>query len=225
MLLSLEVQHAATATVSNESSELDLKLQSVSKQIETLTEHLSALARNKMDKEEITCFYCQQTEHMKRYCPKQQQATAKKCLECGRSVADPGFGRGGGHNGRCGYRLGRVVGGAAPGRVLEGGTPPAQLGGMGERCKYPIGVWGSAPEALRFGIKILYSIYNDEVYIELDVHNIKIYVYCFNHYFLLIIIQEECKLHSALLCTCKHVKQTHKCCIKHFYCQLNYHSR
>ena len=24
--------------------------------------------------------------------------------------------------------------GAAPGRVREGGTPPAQLGGMGERC-------------------------------------------------------------------------------------------
>ena len=39
------------------------------------------------------------------------------------TVADPGFGRGGGggHNGRCGYRLGRVVGGAAPGRVREGG--------------------------------------------------------------------------------------------------------
>ena len=57
LLLSLEVQHAATATVSNKSSELDLKLQSVSKQIETLTEQVSALvARNKKDKEEITCF-------------------------------------------------------------------------------------------------------------------------------------------------------------------------
>eukprot|EP00731_Ephydatia_muelleri_P009992 Em0005g578a len=56
LLLSLEEQHAATATVSNESSELDLKLQSVSKQIETLTEQVSALvARNKKDKEEITC--------------------------------------------------------------------------------------------------------------------------------------------------------------------------
>ena len=58
-----------------------------------------------------------------------------------------GGGGGGGHNGRCGYRLGRVVGGAAPGRVREGSTPPAQL------QRSPIGVWGSAPEALRFGIK------------------------------------------------------------------------
>ena len=53
------------------------------------------------------------------------------------AVADPcriweGGGGGGGHNERCGYRLGRVVGGAAPGRMREGGTPPAQLGGMGE---------------------------------------------------------------------------------------------
>ena len=32
---------------------------------------------------------------------------------------------------------GLTVGGAIPGRVQEGGTPPAQLGGMGERCKFP----------------------------------------------------------------------------------------
>ena len=68
-------------------------------------------------------------------------------------MADPGFGREGGGGGahgrpRCGYRLGRVVGAAAPGRVREGGTPPAQLGGMGERCKLPPG--GLAPEALKF---------------------------------------------------------------------------
>ena len=31
------------------------------------------------------------------------------------------WGGGGGHKGRCGYRLGRVVGGAAPGRVREWG--------------------------------------------------------------------------------------------------------
>ena len=85
LLLSLEVQHAATTTVSNDSSELDLKLQSVSKQIETLTSQESALvARNNKDKEEVTCFYCQKTGHMKRYCSKRQQATAKKCFECGR---------------------------------------------------------------------------------------------------------------------------------------------
>ena len=40
--------------------------------------------------------------------------------------------------------------GDAPGRVQEGGTPPAQLGGMGEHCggssvSSPIGVWGGAP--------------------------------------------------------------------------------
>ena len=67
-------------------------------------------------------------------------------------VADPGFGGGGGgggHNGRCGYRLGRVVGSAASGRVREWGTPPAQLGDMGERGSSPIGVWGGATEALR----------------------------------------------------------------------------
>ena len=80
-------------------------------------------------------------------------------------MADPGFG-GGGHNGRCGYRLGRVVGGA-PGRVREGGTPPAQLGGMGERCKLPHPI---AFITMRFIFK-------------LNVHNIKRYIYC--DYFLL----------------------------------------
>lgn len=80
-MLSLEVQHAAAATVTNKSSEVDLKLQSVSKQIETLTEQVSALvARNKKDNEEVTCFYCQQTGHVKRYCPKRRQ----KCFECGK---------------------------------------------------------------------------------------------------------------------------------------------
>ena len=34
--------------------------------------------------------------------------------------------------------------GAAPGRVREGGTPPTQLGGMGERCKLPHGGLGEA---------------------------------------------------------------------------------
>ena len=44
------------------------------------------------------------------------------------------------------------VGGAAPGRVREGGTPPAQLGGTGERLSSPIGVCGGAPEAIAFCI-------------------------------------------------------------------------
>ena len=57
---------------------------------------------------------------------------------------------GGGHNGRCGYRLGRVVGGATPGRVQEGGTPPAQLGGMGERCKIPHRGLGFRPRSFAF---------------------------------------------------------------------------
>ena len=48
-------------------------------------------------------------------------------------VADPGFGRGGGHNGRCGYRWGRIVSGGAPGRV----PPSRPARGMGERCKLP----------------------------------------------------------------------------------------
>ena len=32
------------------------------------------------------------------------------------------------------------VGGTTPGRVREGDTPPAPLGGMGERCKLPLSV-------------------------------------------------------------------------------------
>ena len=35
---------------------------------------------------------------------------------------------------------GGTIRGAAPGRGREGGTPPAQLGGVGERCKLPH--WG-----------------------------------------------------------------------------------
>ena len=82
-------------------------------------------------------------------------------------MADPGFGRGGegGHNGRCGYRLGRVVGGAAPRRVREGGTPPAQLGDMGERCKLPHRGLGRSPRSFAFRHKKSYTIFNDEVYI------------------------------------------------------------
>ena len=57
--------------------------------------------------------------------------------EEGDPVADPGIGRGGGHGRGCGNGWGEVVGGSAPGRVWEGGTPPAQLGGVGERCKLP----------------------------------------------------------------------------------------
>ena len=38
--------------------------------------------------------------------------------------------------------------GAAPGRVREGGTPPAQLGGMGERCKLPHQGSGAEPQKL-----------------------------------------------------------------------------
>ena len=54
--------------------------------------------------------------------------------------------RGGGGGGGGGAR----VRGASPGRVQEGGTPPAQLGGMRERCKLPIGARGGAPEANAF---------------------------------------------------------------------------
>ena len=51
------------------------------------------------------------------------------------------FGKGGGGGGGGGG----TVRGAAPGRVLEGGTPPAQLGGMGERCKLPHRGLGRSP--------------------------------------------------------------------------------
>ena len=49
--------------------------------------------------------------------------------------------RGGGGGG------GGTVRGAAPGRVREGGTPPAQLGGMGERCKLPHWGLGRSPRS------------------------------------------------------------------------------
>ena len=67
------------------------------------------------------------------------------------TVADPGIGRGGGgHRRGCGEGWGEVVGGAAPGRVREGGTPPAQLGGVGERCKLPHRGLGLRPRSQRF---------------------------------------------------------------------------
>ena len=66
------------------------------------------------------------------------------------SVADPGIGRGGGHRRGCGKGWGEVVGGASPGRVREGGTPPAQLGGVGERCKLPHRGLGRSPRSQRF---------------------------------------------------------------------------
>ena len=70
-------------------------------------------------------------------------------------VADPGIGRGGGgggwgHRRGCGKGWCEVVGGAAPGRVREGGTPPAQLGGVGERCKLPHRGLGRSPRSQRF---------------------------------------------------------------------------
>ena len=67
-------------------------------------------------------------------------------------MTDPGFGRGwggGGGGAMAGvalyiisdYRWGRVVSGAAP-------PPPAQLGGMGERCKLPKALACCQPEML-----------------------------------------------------------------------------
>ena len=46
-------------------------------------------------------------------------------------------GGGGGAKVRVWQGWGKSGGVAAPGRVREGGTPPAQLGGLGERCKLP----------------------------------------------------------------------------------------
>ena len=40
--------------------------------------------------------------------------------------------------------------GDAPGRVREGGTPPTQLGGMGERCELPHRGLGRSPRSQRF---------------------------------------------------------------------------
>ena len=68
-------------------------------------------------------------------------------------MADPGIGRGGGGGGHrrgCGKGWGEVVGGASPGRVREGGTPPAQLGNVGERCKLPHQGLGLRPRSQRF---------------------------------------------------------------------------
>ena len=55
------------------------------------------------------------------------------------------IGGGGGHGCVCGKEWGV----AAPGRVQEGGTPPAQLGGMGERCKLPLRGLGRSPRSQR----------------------------------------------------------------------------
>ena len=68
------------------------------------------------------------------------------------AAADPGFGMGGGGGGTgvCGKGWGEVVGGDAPGRMREGGTPPAQLGGMGERCMLPHRGLGRSPRSQRF---------------------------------------------------------------------------
>ena len=55
------------------------------------------------------------------------------------SEGDNSGGGGGGGGGK----------GDAPGRVREGGTPPAQLGGMGERCELPhrgLGLPGAEPQ-------------------------------------------------------------------------------
>ena len=40
-----------------------------------------------------------------------------------------------------------------PGEGAGGGTPPAQLGGVGKRCKLPTGVWGGAREANAFFLR------------------------------------------------------------------------
>ena len=45
---------------------------------------------------------------------------------------------------------GYTVRGATPGRVREGGTPPAQLGGMGEHCKLPHWGLGRSPRSQHF---------------------------------------------------------------------------
>ena len=60
------------------------------------------------------------------------------------------LGGGGGHRRGCGKGWDEVVGGAGPGRVREGGTPPAQLGGVGERCKLPHRGLGRSPRSQRF---------------------------------------------------------------------------
>ena len=54
------------------------------------------------------------------------------------SGADPGIRKGGGHSLR-----------RRPGEGAGGGTPPAQLGGMGERCKLPHRGLGRSPRSQR----------------------------------------------------------------------------
>ena len=44
---------------------------------------------------------------------------------------------------------GGTIRGAAPGRGQEGGTPPTQLGGVGERCKLPHRGLGQSPRSQR----------------------------------------------------------------------------
>ena len=70
-------------------------------------------------------------------------------------MADPGIGSGGGGGGggaqvRVGQGVGRSRRRSRPGEGAGGGTPPTQLGGLGERCKLPSGVWGGASEANAF---------------------------------------------------------------------------
>ena len=57
---------------------------------------------------------------------------------------------GGGAPARVWRGVGRSSRRAAPGRVREGGTPPAQLGGVGERCKLPHRGLGLRPRSQRF---------------------------------------------------------------------------
>ena len=65
-------------------------------------------------------------------------------------IQELGAGGGGGHRRGCGRGWGKAGCGAAPGRVREGGTPPAQLGGLGERCKLPQRGLGRSPRRQRF---------------------------------------------------------------------------
>ena len=55
--------------------------------------------------------------------------------------------------------------GATPGRVQEGGTPPTQLGSMGEHCKLPHWGLGRNPRSQCFlRLKKLQKLYKKEVY-------------------------------------------------------------
>ena len=74
------------------------------------------------------------------------------------------IGSGGSRNG--------AIGGAVGWRGGRGRGPPThQQGGMGERCKLPIGAWGGAPEAFTFfaskPLKIsVYSQRSERIYIR-----------------------------------------------------------